>query len=49
MELIKKSGFKTCLNIVVSEIYNEIRNDLILIVCSKVGIVKIGLVIVALI
>jgi len=49
MELIKKGGFKTCLNMVVSEIYSEIRNDLILIVCSKVGIVKVGLIVVALI
>jgi hypothetical protein len=33
----------------VDEIYSEIRQELIIIACSKIGILKIGLVIVALI
>ena len=49
MESIKKGGIQTGLNIVVDEIYSEIRNDLLLIVCSKMGLLKVGLVIVALI
>ena len=49
MELFKKGGFKICLNIVVDEIYSEIRQELIILACSKIGILKIGLVIVALI
>ena len=49
MELIKKGGIKTCLNMVVDEIFSEIRNDLIILSCSKIGILKVGLVIVSLI
>ena len=49
MESIKKGGIKICLNILVDEIYSEIRNDLILLTCSKMGLLKVGLVIVALI
>jgi hypothetical protein len=49
MECTKKSGIQTGLNIVVDEIYSEIRQELIILACSKIGILKIGLVIVALI
>ena len=47
MECTKKSGIQTGLNIVVDEIYSEIRQELIIMACSKIGILKIGLVIVA--
>ena len=47
MECTKKSGIQTGLNIVVDEIYSEIRQELIIMACSKVGILKIGLAIVA--
>ena len=50
MECIKKIFFcKKGLNIIVDEIYNEIRNELLLIVFSKIGIYHIGLVVVALV
>ena len=49
MECLKKGGIQTGLNVVVDEIYNEIRQELIILAGSKVGILKIGLVIVALI
>ena len=49
MELFKKRGFKICLKVIVDEILSEIRNDLILMTCSKIGILKISLVVVALI
>ena len=49
MECLKKGGIQTGLNMVVDEIYSEIRQELIIIACSKLGILKIGLVIVALI
>lgn len=49
MECLKKGGIKISLNMVVDEIYKEIRQELIILACSKVGILKIGLVIVALI
>ena len=49
MECLKKGGIQTGLNVVVDEIYNEIRQELIILACSKIGILKIGLVIVALI
>ena len=49
MKPIKKGGFKICLNVVADEIYSEIRQELILLTCSKIGILKVGLVIVALI
>jgi len=34
---------------IADEIYKEIRNDLILMTCSKIGILNFGLVVVALI
>jgi len=34
---------------VLDEIYSEIRQELIILACSKIGILKFGLVIVALI
>ena len=49
MECTKKGGIQTGLNLIVDEIYSEIRQELIIIACSKIGILKIGLVIVALI
>ena len=49
MECLKKGGLQTGLNMVVDEIYSEIRQELIILTCSKIGILKIGLVIVALI
>ena len=50
MELFeKKCIIKKGLNMVFDEIYKEIRNDLILMTCSKIGILKFGLVVVALI
>ena len=50
MECNKKGGFiKIGLNIVVDEILSEIRNDILLMVFSKIGILKIGMVIVVLI
>ena len=49
MECLKKGGIQTGLNMVVDEIYSEIRQELIILACSKIGILKIGLVIVALI
>ena len=50
MEYIKKIFFcKKGLNIIVDEIYNEIRNELLSIVFSKIGIYHIGLVVVALV
>ena len=49
MECLKKGGIKIGLNMVVDEIYSEIRQELIILACSKIGILKIGLVIVALI
>jgi hypothetical protein len=50
MEYDKKGGFiKVGLNIVVDEILSEIRNDILLMVFSKIGILKIGMVIVVLI
>ena len=49
MECLKKGGIQTGLNMVVDEIYSEIRQELIILACTKIGILKIGLVIVALI
>ena len=49
MECTKNGGIQTGLNMFVDEIYTEIRQELIIIACSKIGILKIGLVIVVLI
>lgn len=49
MECLKKGGIQTGLNMVVDTVYSEIRQELIILACSKLGILKIGLVIVALI
>ena len=49
MECLKKGGIQTGLNMIADEIYSEIRQELIILACSKIGILKIGLVIVALI
>ena len=45
--LIKGSFIKVSLNIISNEIYSEIRQEVILLACSKIGILKVGLVIVA--
>ena len=50
MECYKKGGFiKVGLNIIIEEMCCELRNKIILLTCSKLGIVKVGLVIVVLI
>ena len=49
MECTKKGGIQTGLNIVVDEIYSEIRQELILLTFSKIGILKFGVVLVALV
>ena len=49
MECLKKGGIKTCLNVVVGEIYSEIRQELIFMACSKIRIFEVGLIIFALI
>ena len=50
MEYDIKGGYiKVGLNIIVEEICSEIRNDILLVVFSKIGILKIGMVIVVLI
>ena len=47
MECLKKGSIQTGLNLIVDEIYSKIRKELIILACSKVGILKIGLVVVA--
>ncbi len=49
MVLYEKNGFKICLSIVVDKIYSEFKNDLLLLISSKIGILKVGLIIVVLI
>ena len=41
MECLKKGGIQTGLNLVVGEIYSEIRQELIILVCSKIGVLKL--------
>ena len=49
MECLKKGGIQTGLNMVVDEIYSEIRQELIILACSKLGILKIVSVVIILI
>ena len=49
MECTKKCGIQTGLNMFVDEIYSEIRQELIIIACSKIGILKLVSVVIILI
>jgi hypothetical protein len=40
MECTKKGGIQTGLNMIVDEIYSEIRQELIIFACSKIGKLK---------
>ena len=49
MECTKKGGIQTGLNMIVDEVYSEIRQELIILACSKIGILKLVSVIIILI
>ena len=49
MERTKKGGIQTGLNMIVDEIYSEIRQELIILACTKIGILKIVSVVIILI
>ena len=49
MECTKKGSIQTGLNMFVDEIYSEIRHELIILACSKIGILKIVSVVIILI
>jgi hypothetical protein len=41
MECLKKRGIQTGLNIVVDEIYSGLRQELMIMACSKIGVLKL--------